>query len=377
MKQSRLSLGKASLLMVGLGTGALMGIPELGRSLAPLGPIEGLVRTDAGSPLPNLELALFDGQSLALLEITRSDEQGRFAFDLEPEHYHVFASPRDNADSDLVGAWAMDRERSSNSGVELELFPGSWQRVHVVDGNGQDLAGAELRVLDSRESPPLATQRVLTDSRGEARVLLPRNAHMGVFGPAGQPVQWLTELSFGALDRAPIELHLGPGQTLTGNLQSPDGEPIEAAIISAWDSGFETWLGWTQSDADGQFALSVPSGGAHLRAVDPSGRWLPVAWPVQGEHPGSQQQNMAQGSPLAIQTDPRWDDPRARIWIWSDEGQAWGWSQETDGEGLLDAVVAPQHAIVAQPMTAAEAPSVLWAHAWKPGGLQFGPNLTD
>jgi len=62
MRQPVLTPGKTTLLMLGLSTVALMGVPGFGHYEAPAGPVHGVVLDEEGAPIADAEVALFDDQ---------------------------------------------------------------------------------------------------------------------------------------------------------------------------------------------------------------------------------------------------------------------------------------------------------------------------
>jgi hypothetical protein len=367
MAQPRLTLGKAALLMLGLGTGALMGVPGFGTKNAPAGPIEGIVRADAGTPIVGAEVVLFDDDSLSLLEITQTDAQGRFAFGQEPERFHVFANPPQGADDELVAGWAFDRIRSSSGGIEIELFDGQRTQVQVRDASGAPLPNVEVRVLDAAYETPCVVQRVLTDHKGEISILMPKEAHIGVLGSEEQPAHWLTNIKHSEASKS-LEIQLPAGKILRGSLLASPGAPLEGGIVSAWDLDREVWCGWAKSAADGSYAINVPAEGVQLRVVDPGGEYLPLEQTLQADELQDQQWRMRAGQEQEILIEGLGE---ARVWAWSAETQAWGWGILTDEQGSLNTALAPHHSVVAVPVNSNLSPQEAWNREIEPVSLQL------
>jgi hypothetical protein len=348
-RQPVLTLGKASLLMLGIGTVALVGLPEHGGGPTPTGSLSGVVRDAQGAEVAGCRVALFEGAELDLLAWTSSDESGRFAFHESPRSFHVFAAPV--REQGLVGSWILDLRRQRFQELEITLRPGREVDVQVRTELGEPIAGAEIRVYDAREHAHVV-QRSLSDEQGRASLLVPAATHVGVLG------ERQGRLSAWAFDRTPaggetLDFTLPPAHDLTGRVADAEGTPIEGVVVSAWEErdGDWHWNGFRRSDAFGEFVLPGSPEGTWVRAVDPAQGWLPRHERLAAEAWVAHDLLLEEGLPLQIRcTSSQEQATPSRVWIWSQRHHAWSWGSRTDREGELQARVARRHSLVAEPL---------------------------
>lgn len=354
MSTARLTPGKAALLMLGIGTASLVGLPAMSGYQPPQGALVGLVTDADGNGVPAAPVALFDDATLALVEIAHTDEHGRFALQQAPERFHLCARPA--PESGLLPAWALDLERGPLFSIDLVLQTGIEIDVRVRDEEGRPIAGADVRCygIERRACQVVARQR--TDEHGRARLLAPARAHVGVFGP--DPEQ-LPAWSFFATPETGDELcfDLPRGRRLHGRVASEDGRGLGDVVVSAWDRRDSwQWDGYRLSEADGAFALFAGAGTTELRALDRTQTFLP-ARALAGPTPELDLVLASAERVLVRCQSADGDALPARVWVYSERAGTWSWGSPTDergrlsvaGDGELRAIARPLHRGSADP----------------------------
>ena len=332
MRSPRLTPGKASLLMLGIGTASLIGLPGMSYE-PPEGSLVGVVSDPEGNGLEDVPVALFDAESLALVEIAHTDPHGRFALQQAPESFHVCAYG--DPARGWLPTWSLDLERGPLFTMDLSLRRGRWLDVAVTDDDGEPLEGADVRVygLDRRDAEVVARTR--TDATGHARVLAAETSHVGVFPPTVDELPawaFFVETQPAGTDLA---LRLPRGRRLHGRVRAEDGEPVSGAIVSAWDRR-ETWQwnGYRRAAEDGAFAIYAGAGTTEVRALDLAQDHLPVRMHA-GPTP-TLDLVMPEGVPVEVVCESSDGDPvPARVWVWSEESQTWSWGTPTGDDGRI------------------------------------------
>ncbi|MEX1025201.1 MAG: carboxypeptidase-like regulatory domain-containing protein [Planctomycetota bacterium] len=341
-RRQALTPGKAALLMLGVGTLALMGLPGFGPDAPPAGALAGVVLDPSGDTLSGVEVALFDGQTLELVELAKSDALGRFAFQHAPWNHHVFANPA--ASTGLVPRWELDRERSDPGVLELGLDAGTPTTITVTDEAGAVLPRAEVRVIDGHDDAVVA--RVMTDAAGRATVVLPDEYHLGVLAAdENLAPHWIYAATPSSSELA---VALEAGRWIEGRVVSSDGDPLAGLVVSAWNrsNGDWRWLGYDLARADGSFAL-LGTGATHLRALDPEQAVLPGAWNVDALE-GPLELLLDPGEPLLMRIEG--DSPASRVWVYDELRGLWSWGSATDAGGSLAVQTAERVTIHAEPL---------------------------
>jgi len=347
-RQQTLTPAKLTLLMLGICTVALMGVPGFGHYYPPEGAVTGSVVDTRGFAQGDIEVALFDDRELSLLALTRTDSHGRFAFHQVPPRFHVFAHPV--GDEELVGAWLLNSERAPVNHVELTLASGHPLTVEVRSEDGIAVSRAEVRVYDPAGGSP-AVHRVSTDLEGRATLIAPPRAHVAILGHDGLAPVWLFDQEIPEQGRT-LTVTLTSALPITGRVLDDEGAPLANMVVSGWEFGnTEHWTGYTLTDDTGAFRLRTCSGEAFVRAVDPEQRHLPVV-EVIGPAAETAPPTLVLGSghPLEVRTRFEGEGVRARIWTWSESAGAWGWGATTDADGLLRTVVSTVHGLVVDPL---------------------------
>jgi protocatechuate 3,4-dioxygenase beta subunit len=350
--------------MLGLGTVSLMGIPGFGGDDPPSGAIAGVVADEAGEPVADATVALFDAADLRLVELTHTDAEGRFAFQQSPWTFHVFARPGGDPASATgrLGAWLLERERGLAWQLELTLPRGAAVTVRARDEDGRPVAGAEVRAYETRAGGPAVVARAQTDADGVAEVLCPETAHLGVFGQRlGRLAAWRFDLR-AAPEGQEIEVVLPRGHAVEGRVTDEVGAAIDDVLVSSWDErGAWQWNGYARTAEGGRFTLLVAAKGGLLRAVDRAQNFLPAERRVDpGETPFADLV-LATGRRVDVRcTDATQASLPARVWIWDESAQAWGWGSATDADGLLRARTSGHHRFAAEPLSGPPAPNAEW-----------------
>ena len=350
MRTPRLTPAKTSLLMLGVATVSLVGLPGVGAYVPPKGALVGVVSTAEGAAVPDTPVGLFDAASLALVEITHTDAHGRFALQQAPESFHLCALPSPR--TGLVAGWALDLERGPLFTIDLVLREGSPIKVRVTDDAGQPVAGADVRVYDLARRTTRVVARARTDERGRTTVLAPPRTHVGTFGPSPERLPaWSFELEVPDGGRE-LAHELVRGRRLHGRVRTPAEGAPGGMIVSAWDrrDGWQ-WNGYRLTEPDGAYALFVGEGTAEVRVLDRTQRFLPAR--ATAGPTARLDVELAEGTPLEVRCeDAEGRALPARVWLFSEETGAWSWGSPTGADGRLvaagseagvTAVAAPLH----------------------------------
>lgn len=345
-RQQLLTPAKLTLLMLGVGTVALMGVPGFGRYYPPQGAVTGLVVDTRGLGLDGIEVALFDDHELSLVALTRTDAHGSFAFHQVPPRFHVFAYPVGT--EPLVGAWALDCERAPLNHVELTLSAGHALSVAVVDERGMPLRETEVRVYDPGQGA-IAVHRVPTDEDGRVALVTPPFCHIAVLGPADFAPAWFFDQEISEQGRS-LEVTLRPAIEVAGRVVDSEGTPLAGIVVSGWEfESEEHWTGYVLTDSQGSFRLPTASGQAFVRAVATDRPYLPAVEAVGGTAELAELV-LGPGHPLEVRTRSDGEGLQTRLWVWSESAGAWGWGETTDADGLLATVVSTVHGLIAEPL---------------------------
>ncbi len=365
MRESILTPGKAALLMLGIGTAALMGVPGVGTYLPPSGALSGTYMDEAGNGLENATVALYHAEDLALVEITHTDQHGRFAFQQAPWSYHLFARPA--AKSGYLGTWALARERGPSYGLELVAEQGHPVEVSVLDSQGEPMGGVEVRAYRTGDSPTVLV-RTVTNKEGQAYLLCPAQVHLGVFGTTrGHLNSWLIDESVGA-ERNTFEVQLQAAREFSGRVVDEQGQGLENILVSSSRGAEEwAWHGYARTSESGFFTLEVAREEARLRIVDPDLAYLPLETGLPAGSSSFRTFALTPGRPLEIECkDVGNAEVVSRVWFWSDEAGAWSWGGRTSSQGLLEASVSDGFSIHAEAVFGPLDPTELWNRAYDP-----------
>ena len=373
MSEPLLTPGKAALLMVGLGTAALMGVPGVGTRTPPAGALTGAVVDAHGAPVEDCAVALFDGRDDALVEITHSDAEGRFGFQQHPARYHVFARPRPA--SGQVGTWVVDRVGGLHERIELQLPEPHALTVRVLDELGLPLPHAEVRLCDADRGGRVVT-RVRTNADGHAELFAPENAHIGVFGADDACVPgWRFDVHVPSGGRY-YEFLILRGRRYRGRAVDADGAPLSGIVASSWTERDQAWQwnGYGVSGEDGSFTLVAAGDRTAVLLRDPALGRLPARVDVGPERTELGDVVLRDGAPLAVRCRTRAGGPwPARVWLWSERERVWSWGGRTDAEGLRAAPAAARYGVLAEPLRAGGRPAALWDKSYGGPSVELVP----
>ncbi len=340
--------------MLGLGTVALMGLPEWLRPGIPRGPIEGVVVDERGFGIAGAALFLFETEGSRLAEETRSDPRGRFAFQQRPHFFDVYARPPE--ESGRVGAWALSRSRSTPE-VALVLRTGRVLTVRAVDERGRALPGAEVRAYDRRGEAVVS--RAFTDRDGRSSLLAAAQTHLAVFDPDTGLARW--RLDLGVPEEGGYHsVQIPEARSLSGRVRDRDG-PLEGIVVITSEEGAGAgWNGFALSDAEGNVTLPVTSRPTLVRALDPDLAHLPVSRRLEAGARDLGEIVMDTGEPLAVHTARGGSDLVARVWAWCPACATWSWGRWTDELGMLSLRVSSRFALFAEPLDPIYGPLEAW-----------------
>ncbi len=362
-RSSRLSLGQAALFVTGLTTLAFTGLPGLTVDGGPVGEVAGFVRTADGAPVGGVLVALFHGEALAFVESTKTDAEGRFAFDRAPWSFHLFARPE--AETGLFGAWALDRPGALQQEVSIELLPGVPVEVEALDVHGEPLAFAEVRAYapDGERGAGHGGEdthvvvRTLTDEAGRASLVVPPRTHLAVLALDRDVLaEWRFEIEPQAGES--FRFVLPDGKPIRGRVTDPDDVPLDSILVSSWDErspGDWQWNGYERTGADGSFETIGPlddEGTAILRVIDPQGGFLAETLALEPLRTDEDLHlRLSQGESVGIRVAGRENEAlKARVWLFSEATQSWSWGKRTDAEGHLKASFSGPLEVVARPL---------------------------
>ncbi len=187
--------------------------------------------------------------------IARTDRQGRWHIDLIPAGFDlgrlhfVFEHPDflSSIDASNNQPTATPGELRSESGVSV-LRPGIAVSGRVLDREGHLIAGASVRLNERARAVD-----VVTDSAGR---FLFKNAAAGASFVTAQAAGRAPEMQPVMVGPGlpPVELRLGPGNTVRGRVVDSRGQPIAGAIAAASEWRELQALTWrSETDADGRF----------------------------------------------------------------------------------------------------------------------------
>lgn len=345
--------------------GALVGIPlQLGPA-APTGPRTGLVVDARGYGAGHTSVYHFDADG-QLVERVLTDPQGRFALQAPTTVAHVLVRP--DAGQGLVPRWRLDEPLGSGR-MDFVLAPAHPLAVLVRDRSGAAVTGAEVRVYE-RGPPAAVLTLALTDSEGRATLVAPPRADVAV-RVRGAPERWAWRLDVAARDSGPrhLEIDLGDERVVHGVLHGADA-PTAGAWVLAGDPDDPEDLGFTRSASDGRFAVAVADARrTEVLVVDPEHRYLPRRLLLTG--PESLDVTLEHGEPLQVSYVSPARDPRAWIWAWDSEEQAWSWGVPTAPDGRANLRVGRRFGIHAQATSPAYEGLTLWDLEYRSPFLQL------
>ncbi len=346
----------------GEGTGG-----DTGLLPAPVGVLTGSVRDVHGVGLGGVEVAVFDAESLDLIEHTTSDELGRFAFSVVPSVMHIYAMPADF--HSLTGQWLFDLEAATTSLVEVTLHPGYPVSVTVKDPSGAPIVGAEVRAYDSTvdlAGNVALKATAITDANGVAALLAPRRTHLAVMDEASGYLPTWKFWQYVSNTGKSYDLTLEKGVPMSGRVLSDAYEPLGGIIVSAWayKNGWH-WSGYRKTEADGSFMVMGGGKWTRVTAVDPDSEFVSSTRWYRTSGTNLPDILLPEGNPLTVRcVDPDGAGVRSRVWFYSYENRSWSWGGLTDDFGALQGMVSASHAIIARPLSKDFIGANLWRQTY-------------
>lgn len=344
---------------------ALLGVPY---AFAPATDpsIQGVVLDGRGFGLADVPLYLFSEKPPSLIEETRTDSSGAFAFHLDAACPRVLARPIPA--SGWLPRWSAPAERAERT-LAFVLERARPLEVQVRDLGGRPVGGAEVRVYEPGLDPSLVTH-ALTDDNGVALVTAGARAHVAALAPGTTSLaRWRFDLAV-PRDGGGTLLVLPPAETVRGRVLGPDG-PVAGVLVLAREEGLEGgWNGFGESDGEGAFAVSRSQGPTEFLALDPTGVHLPMRLrPARGEDPV--ELRLERGVPQGVRTSVEGRPLPSRVWSWSPATGLWGWGQDTDGEGRVRLPVEARFGLHAAPLDATVAALEAWDVPREEGTLRL------
>lgn len=334
---------------------ALLGVPAF---LPPASDpsFQGVVLDGRGFGIADMPLFLFSEEPPSLVEETRSDARGGFAFHLDASHPRVLVRPP--GASAWLPQWGPPTADPARP-LAFVLEPARSLEVQVRDLGGHPVRGAEVRVYEQRLDPALLAT-ALTDENGSAHLVAGSRVHLAAFTPgAVRLARWRFDL---AVPREGGEalLTLPPAERLRGHVLGPDG-PLAGILLLTREEGLEGgWNGFGASDGAGAFEVCTSPGPTELLALDPAGIHLPTRTRLHPSTDSGFELRLERGVPQGVSTSLEGRPLRARVWSWSPGAGVWGWGQDTDREGRVQLPVEARFALHAAPLE----PSIAALEAW-------------
>jgi hypothetical protein len=351
----RLGAERAALAFVLLLALSLVGVPFILRP-RDMAAVRGVVLDGRGFGVPEVAVFLFDVERRQLLEETRTEARGDFAFHLSSRDVRVFVRPPEA--SGFLPAWGPAHEDGVGRQA-LVLQPARGLELAVRGPDGQPLAGAEVCVYERRVEA-VALDLARTGADGRAHLLAPARADVRVREPRSGLARWRFDLEV-PVEGGELVLDLPTGRRVRGVVRGPEG-PLAGAWISAEADSESTWSDFATSAGDGGFELCLGLGPATLRVLDPTAAHLPLARRLATAElaESSLALELERATPLVVRIARNGLPLAARVWSWSGASEAWSFGARTDVAGRARVPVGARYGLRAEPLDPAFAPLELW-----------------
>lgn len=223
------------MLIVAIG----LGTPQpCARAQAPGESVTGIVRDEAGQPVPNVQVS-------AQNTTVRTGEDGSFSLPISPMALPGQGLAATNDAGDLQASrffhWSLAEDQLRKP-VELTLLPPRQVRVQIVDADGRPVAGVRgFAVADwpqstSAESDASGQVVLRLPAQSRIRALFAKKSALGFdyvtlipeqqfFGSPGLRVDPPAE---------PVQLVLGGARTISVTVIDPDGKPMSDVRVYPW-----------------------------------------------------------------------------------------------------------------------------------------------
>ena len=242
--------------------------------------IKGLVKDEAGRPIPGADVRTFYYKELAV----KTDAAGRYVMAHVPRELRdgvqVFARSDGLCEAKASSPIPLEGDLT----VDLVLERGAEVRGAVTDPKGQPLAGVELFIGFSQ----FAYGRLDATSDAEGAFVFP-------VVPAGPQTLWVLddryapfrhdfEVVVGAANVPDINVSLSAGRTIQGVARNPAGEPLEGIRVIG-QRNHEYFGSGARTNVNGEFEIkAVPDGAFELEAY--GGDYLRTNTPFDADHEG-------------------------------------------------------------------------------------------
>ncbi len=332
-------------------------------------PITGKVREASGSGISGMTVALFDAATLNLVETAVSDASGQFTFANRRPLMHVYAQPA--AGQQFVGQWLFDLDNSKTNNLNVVVQKGYPVNITAKRADGSPIAGAEVRVYDSRadlRGKIGMTLQATTDASGQASFLAPLTAHIAVVSPANQSLisRWRFNQRMKTTANQ-FEFVLGQGVALQGKVVSSAQQALPGIAVSgwSWDNGWH-WSGNHSTNASGSYAFVGGSQLTQIHATDPGGKYISSIRNYNSAAGSIADIVLPEGKPIRIATrDAITDAPvRSEVRFYSYETGTWNWGGYTNENGIYDGKVSNSYAVTARPLSNEYIGSHLYNRVW-------------
>lgn len=271
-------LGRGALTLLarapGYGAGRREGVRPGARVelfLFPGATLRGTVRDEAGRPVKGASVRLQGDGWTSPAPIETSDASGAFVVaGVEPGEYLVVA--REGARAPAIDTVVVPARGDAT--VELTLGGGGFVRGRVVDGAGQPLAGARVRVatFEDRGLPGFLAEALGGASAGDGTFALGPlpSARLGLAVSLARYAP--RRLEADVATRQSVDLRdvvLDPGLAIRGRVRDREGNGVAFALVSAQQGfagaslGADASTGEAESESDGSFVIAGLKPGAH------------------------------------------------------------------------------------------------------------------
>ena len=198
--------------------------------------VKGVVVDQDGRLLPNATVEARHATDESQTGLTTTANDGSYALDLEPGRYHLTVTPP--AGSDLDTARLPDQTIAEDAVLNIALIAAATVEVQgrLLDGRGDPLAQATIRLASGDEAAPSQTARTDADGRFAFEVL-PGEHHFLIRGE-GRPgsvasPRFEAESSFFTVDDEVDLLIALPFQPVTVRVQDREGRGLTGVAITA------------------------------------------------------------------------------------------------------------------------------------------------
>jgi len=238
---------------------------DLRVTLEPGGSIRGVVRDDAGKPVPEVGISVFPADDGEQIEYMKTDKEGQYAFDCMPLDRPLKLMVWDRRYQHAVQIVALSSAGRRDASLDLTLHKrpdGGSVRGIVADTAGKPIVGASVSnrggsTSEVRETRTDAEGRFTLDNVFEGAIGHELIVKAGGFAPRRVTFQPGTREA-----PAQVTVKLAPGHRIGGRVVNAAGQPVSGASVyyAHGNSGDGFGFGGTgNTDKDGRFQFdSLP-----------------------------------------------------------------------------------------------------------------------